>query len=282
MVEVNLPWHVTLLVLCAALMHAAWNAIVKSSANKLLDTVTLSMAAGLISLLLLPFLPPPAREAWPWLTASVVLHVFYFLTLAAAYRWGDLSHAYPLMRGTAPMLVALIGIFLLDDRLTAGMWGGIALISAGVLMPVLWRPHAVSKRATLIAFGNAIIIAGYSLVDGFGTRASGQPVSYCLWIFVLDVLPILLVAIAIHRREVWRYTLRRWWPCAAGAVCTLASYGIVLWAMTRAPIAAVAALRETSVVFAAIIGVVLLKEQLGRLRIAGAVLVACGIVALRL
>ncbi len=278
----QLPFHVTLLVLFAAVLHAAWNAIVKSSTNKLLDTVTLSIAAGLISLLLLPLLPLPDPAAWPWLLASGVLHVFYFLALAGAYRWGDLSHAYPLMRGTAPLLVALVGIFLLDDRLTAGMWTGIGLISAGILTPVLWRPWAVSGKATLIAVGNAAIIASYSLVDGFGTRASGHAFSYCLWIFLLDLLPIVMVAFAIHRHGVWEYALRRWRPCTAGALCTLASYGIVLWAMTQAPIAAVAALRETSVIFAAVIGATLLKEQLGRLRIAGAVLVACGIAALRL
>jgi drug/metabolite transporter (DMT)-like permease len=282
MAEVILPWHVAALVLCAALMHATWNAIVKSSANKLLDTVTLSIAAGLISVLLLPFLPQPSREAWPWLLASVVLHVIYFLTLAAAYRRGDLSHAYPLMRGTAPMLVALAGIFLLEDRLTAGMWTGIALISAGILTPVVWQPRVVSGQATLIALGNAVVIAAYSIVDGFGTRASGQPGSYCLWIFVLDLLPIVLVAAAIHGRETASYALRRWRAGTVGALCTLASYGIVLWAMTIAPIAAVAALRETSVIFAAIIGVTLLKEKLGRVRIAGAILVVCGIVALRM
>ncbi len=278
----SLPIHVTLLVLLAALLHASWNAIVKSSASKLLDTVTLSIAAGLICLLLLPLLPLPGRASWPWLLASVILHVFYFLALAGAYRWGDLSHAYPLMRGTAPLLVALIGVFMLDDHLTSGMWAGIALISIGILVPVFWRPRAVSARATLIALGNAAIIASYSLVDGFGARASGNAVSYCLWIFFLDAFPITLVALAIHRRRVWEYALQRWKPCTVGGLCTLGSYGIVLWAMTQAPIAAVAALRETSVIFAAVIGSALLKEQMGRLRIAGAVLVACGIAALRL
>jgi len=278
----TLPSHIVLLVLAAALMHAAWNAIVKSSTDKLLDTVTLSIVAALICLVILPFLPAPARASWPWLAASALLHVFYFLTLAGTYRRGDLSHVYPLMRGTAPLLVALIGVVLLDDRLSAGMWAGIALISFGILVPVLWRPAAVPGKATLIALGNAIIIASYTLIDGNGTRAAGNALSYCLWIFVLDVVPIALVAWAIRRRAVWEYAIRRWKPCTAGAVCTLASYGIVLWAMTQAPIAAVAALRETSVIFAAVIGSVLLKEQMGGLRIAGAAVVACGIAALRL
>jgi drug/metabolite transporter (DMT)-like permease len=263
-------------------MHAAWNAIVKSSASKLLDTATLSFAAGLICCAMLPWVPLPERASWPWLAASAILHVFYFLTLAGAYRWSDLSHAYPLMRGTAPLLVALSGIFVLDDQLTAGMWAGIVLITIGILAPVLWRPAAVSVKGTLIALGNAVVIACYTLIDGNGTRASGNALSYCAWLFSLDALPIALVAFAIHRRRAWDYAIRRWKPCTVGAIFTLASYGIVLWAMVRAPIAAVAVLRETSVIFAAIIGSTLLQERLGRLRIAGAVVVVCGIAALRL
>ena len=278
----TLPLHITLLVLFAALMHAAWNAIVKSSASKLLDTATLSFAAGLICLAMLPWVPLPERAAWPWLATSAILHVFYFLTLAGAYRWSDLSYAYPLMRGTAPLLVALSGIFVLEDQLTAGMWAGIALITIGILAPVLWHPAAVSAKGTLIALANAVVIACYTLIDGNGTRASGNAVSYCVWLFSLDALPIALVALAIHRRRAWDYAKRRWKPCTAGAIFTLASYGIVLWAMARAPIAAVAVLRETSVIFAAVIGSTLLQERLGRLRIAGAVVVVCGIAALRL
>lgn len=280
--RMGLPSYIVLLVLAAALMHASWNAIVKSSADKLLDAALLSMAAALICLAILPFLPAPARASWPWLAASAVLHVFYFLTLAGTYHRGDLSHVYPLMRGTAPLLVALVGVVLLDDRLSAGMWAGIVLISFGILVPVMWRPAVVSGKGTLIALGNAVIIACYTLIDGNGTRASGNALSYCLWIFVLDVVPILAVAWALRRNRVWEYAVRRWKPCTAGAFCTLLSYGIVLWAMTRAPIAAVAALRETSVIFAAVIGSTLLKEQMGRQRIAGAVVVACGIAALRL
>ena len=280
--SMSLPADIVLLVLVAALLHAAWNAIVKSSTDKLLDAATLSIAAALICLVILPFLPIPEAASWPWLAASAVLHVCYFLTLAGTYHRGDLSHVYPLMRGTAPLLVAMFGVVLLDDRLSAGLWAGVVLISFGILVPVLWQPAAVSGRGTLIALGNAVIIACYTLIDGIGTRVSGNAVTYCLWIFVLDVIPIVVVALALRQRKVWEYAMRRWKPCTAGALCLLLSYGIVLWAMTRAPIAAVAALRETSVIFAAVIGSVLLKEQMGRLRIAGAVVVACGIAALRL
>jgi len=281
---VTLPLDVTLLVLLAAVMHASWNAIAKSSTSKLLDITAMALAGGAVCALALPFVPVPEREAWPWLAASLLLHFLYFIALVGAYRWGDLSHAYPLMRGVAPLLVALLGVVLLDDRLTASMWAGVLLISAGILLPfVLWSASDKAHwKGTVFALANTVIIATYTLVDGYGTRLSAHPLSYCLWLFLLDPLPILALALARHGGGVWTYMRRRWAPCAVGGILTVAAYGIVLWAMTRAPIAAVAALRETSVIFAALIGSVLLREGFGVPRIAGAVLVAGGIAALRL
>lgn len=280
----NLPIDVTLLVLFAALMHASWNAIVKSSSAKLLDTVSITFGAGLIGLVTLPLLPLPERAAWWFLFWSVVLHFLYFMALVGAYRWGDLSLAYPLMRGLAPLIVAVVGVFALDEHLTAAMSAGVFLISAGILVPAWWRPVGappVLRKGTLIALANAVVIASYTLVDGAGTRLSGNPISYCQWLFFLNAFPILVVALVIHGRGVWRHAVQRWKLGFAGAALTVGAYGIVLWAMTQAPVAAVAALRETSVVFAAVIGTALFKEQLGRLRVGGALLVAAGIVALR-
>jgi drug/metabolite transporter (DMT)-like permease len=280
----SLPLDVTLLVLLAALMHAAWNAIAKTATVTLLDIATMAVAAGALCALALPFVPFPERAAWPWLAASVVLHCLYFVALVGAYQSGALSHAYPLMRGLAPLLVALFGIALFDDRLTAAMWAGIALISGGVLLPFGVRGAAFGMpgRATLFALCNAVLIAGYTLVDGMGTRLSASPLAYCLWLFVFDAFPITLLALARHRGEVWAYMRRRRHAGVLGGALTIGSYGIVLWAMTRAPIAAVAALRETSVIFAAVIGCVVLREGFGAPRIAGALLVAGGIAALRL
>ena len=279
----TLPLDVTLLVLAAALMHACWNAIAKSSENKLLDITAMALAGGALCALVLPFLPFPERAAWPWLAASLLLHFLYFIALVGAYSWGDLSHSYPLMRGLAPVLVALFGVVLLDDRLAPSMWAGILLISAGILLPFWLARGAGGTRlkGTLFALANTAIIAAYTLVDGVGTRLSAHPLSYCLWLFLLDPLPILVLALARHRAGVWHYMRRRWLPCTLGGLLTITAYGIVLWAMTRAPIAAVAALRETSVVFAAVIGAVFLREGFGAARIAGAVLVVCGVAALR-
>jgi drug/metabolite transporter (DMT)-like permease len=280
----KLPLDVTLLVLLAALMHASWNAIAKSGANKLLDITAMAVAGGAACALALPFLPVPEPEAWPWLAASLLLHFLYFMALAGAYDTADLSHAYPLMRGVAPLFVALFGVVLLDDHLTPAMWAGVALISTGILLPFVLR--AGSEKGLLgsstFALANAVVIAAYTLVDGLGTRLSAHPLSYCLWLFLLDPLPILAIALARHGGGTWQHMRQRWFACTVGGVLTVAAYGIVLWAMTRAPIAAVAALRETSVIFAALIGSVFLREGFGVPRIVGAVLMACGIAALRL
>lgn len=276
--------HVTLLLLLAALMHASWNAIAKSGPDKLLDITAMALAGAGFSALALPFLPVPDADAWPWLAASLLLHFLYYIALAGAYRWGDLSQVYPLMRGLAPVLVALLGMVLLDDELTSAIWAGVMLISAGILLPVLLSRGSVpvSPKGTLFALANVAIIAAYTLVDGMGTRLSAHPLSYCLWLFLLDPLPILAVVLVRHQADAWHYMRRRALPCATGGLRTIVAYGIVLWAMTQAPIAAVAALRETSVIFAAVIGTVFLRERFGAVRIAGAVLVVVGIALLRL
>lgn len=273
--------EVTLWVLAAAVMHAAWNALVKSGDDKLLDTTAMAVGAGVLAALCLPFLPLPARASWPWLAASVVLHAGYFWALISAYRHGDLSTVYPLMRGLAPLLTTAAAFVLIGE--TPGRYGvaGIALISAGILLPALLGRHG-SRRAQAWAVANAVIIMAYSVTDGLGARASGNAVSYVLWIFFLDAFP--LTALALLRRGPAQVgaALLRWRHVVIGAALTIGSYGIVLWAMTLAPVAAVAALRETSVIFAALIGAWLLKEPFGRLRIAGAVLVAAGVMLLRI
>jgi drug/metabolite transporter (DMT)-like permease len=188
------------------------------------------------------------------------------------------------MRGLAPVLVALLGAMLLEERLTTAMWAGVALISVGILMPFwLWLGEGkVRLTGTSFALANALIIAVYTLVDGVGARLSGQPLSYCLWLSLLDGFPILTLALARHRGAVWAHLRRRWLPCTLGGLLSVGAYGIVLWAMTRAPIAAVAVLRETSVIFAAIMGAVILRERFGGARVAGAVLVVCGVATIRL
>ncbi|MBE0612244.1 MAG: EamA family transporter [Burkholderiales bacterium] len=272
---------VTALVLASALLHAGWNAIVKSSRDVLLDTALVAAAAGILALPLIGIAGLPARPSWPYLGASAAIHVAYFSTLAAAYRFGDLSHAYPLMRGTAPLLVALFGVALLNERPAASMWLGIVLISAGILSLGWSQRSRAHRSATLWALSNAAIIASYTLVDGTGARLSGTPAGYAAALFSLQALFFVALVAASRGRAMLVYFARHWRRGLGGGFCLLSAYGIVLWAMTLAPIAAVAALRETSVIFAAVLGSLVLKERFGRQRLIAACAVALGVFAMR-
>ena len=223
----------------------------------------------------------PAPASWPWLAASVALHVCYFLMLGAVYRFGDLSHVYPLMRGSAPLLVALAGAIFPGESLSVYVWAGIALICTGIMLPVLRHPSVLGERSTPLALLIAVITASYTLVDGYGTRASGNSLSYCLWMFLLQAPPVVLAVLISGRKELLQHCRLRWRFATAGGFCVLGSYSIALWAMVSAPIAAVAALRETSVLFAALIGCTLLKERLGVWRVTGAAIIASGMALLR-
>jgi drug/metabolite transporter (DMT)-like permease len=272
---------VTMMVLGAALLHVAWNAIIKSSRDVLYDTALVAAGASLLSLPLLTLVPAPAGASWPYIAASAVIHTGYYAALVGSYRTGDLGHAYPIMRGTAPLLVALFGLAVLNDQPSASTWLGIVLISAGVLAIGLLQHTHSNRSTTFWALGNALIIASYTLVDGIGVRLSGNAPGYVLWMFLLQGLPFVAFVLAWRRRAAMDY-MHKYWPRGlASGICIITSYGIVLWAMTRAPVAAVAALRETSVIFAALLGSLVLKEPFGRNRIVGACAVAAGVIALR-
>ena len=272
---------VTALVLASALLHAGWNAIIKSSRDVVLDTALVAAAAGILALPLSGITGMPARPSWPYLGASALIHVAYFSTLAAAYRVGDLGHAYPLMRGTAPLLVALFGVAVLNEQPAASMWLGIVLISAGILSLSLLQRGRAHRSATLWALANAAIIASYTLVDGTGARLSGTPAGYAAALFWLQGLLFIALVAALRGRATLAYFAKYWRRGLGGGFCLLSAYAIVLWAMTQAPIAAIAALRETSVIFAALLGSILLKERFGRQRLIAACAVALGVFALR-
>jgi drug/metabolite transporter (DMT)-like permease len=280
----ELTLGVTLAVLGAGLLHAGWNALVKSApgGDALLDTATLVVGSAAWGLVCLPFAGLPDPAAWKFVAASAAIHFAYFLTLAHAYRTGDLSFAYPLMRGTAPLLAALLGIVFLREWPSAHVAAGIALICAGIVSIAFVRRERHPPVAALYAFANAAIIAVYTLVDGAGARASNNPASYVAWLTFIDAFPF-VVWIRLQRgREALVYMRRGWRRGVLGGAASLGAYGIVLWAMTRAPIAAVAALRETSVLFAALIGAIWLKEGFGIPRLAGAASVVAGVAALKL
>ncbi|MCC6867766.1 MAG: EamA family transporter [Burkholderiales bacterium] len=280
----ELTLGVTLAVLAAGLMHAGWNALVKggSGGDPLLDTSTIVAGSAACSLVLLPFLPLPLAAAWPMVIASMLIHFGYYVALTEAYRAGDLSFAYPLMRGTAPLLVTILGIVFLRELPSLQVTAGIVLICAGIVAIAFAQRHRHPRAAVYWALGNAGIIAVYTLVDGAGARASGNALAYVVWLSFLESV-LFLAWVRWHRGAgAVSYLRTRWRRGLVGGFFSVAAYAIVLWAMTRAPVAAVAALRETSVLFAALIGAVLLKEPLGPGRLAGAMGVVIGVAALKL
>ncbi len=277
MQELTLP--VTLAVLGAALLHAGWNALLKSSSDKQLDTVAISVGAGLVGLAMAAWLPHPARESWPWLAASAFVHILYFLFLAGAYRWGELSYAYPIMRGGGPVIVALAGAAVFGEILPLWPAAGVALVCAGI---VAFASGKADRRATLFALANACVIGAYTLIDAKGARASGSPVAYTMWFFVANGIVIYIYAGLRRGAEVPRYLARNWQRLFIGAVLMTGSYAVALWAMTRAPVALVAVLRETSVLFAALFGAVFLGEKFTRRRLFATGAVLSGLIVLKL
>lgn len=279
-----MPVEVMLLVLLGALLHASWNAMVRSSQDKLLDTVLIVTGAGIVALAGLPFMAMPAPASWPYLAASVLVHVGYFALVAMAYHDGELSFAYPLMRGTAPMFSAIAAALLLDESPSLNGWLGILFICGGVLLLAFdaLRTGTFSGKAASYAFGNAAVIVIYTLIDGMGARLSGAAFSYTAWMLMLTAIPMLAACRMKLRPEVFGYLSANWRKALLGGALSLGAYGLALWAMTRAPIALVAALRETSVVFALLIAALFMRERITRLRYGAVAVVLAGVVAMRL
>jgi len=241
----------------------------------------LAISGSVVCAPLLLLVEPPATASWPYLAASVLIHIGYYATLAGAYRAGDMSHGYPIMRGTAPLIVAVGTIGMFGEALSATAWAGMLLICAGVLSLGLAGGGA-TRKATAWALANALIIALYTVTDATGVRASGGAGRYVVWMFFFMGLPFGLIVLALRRGQFVRHAARFWARGLGGAALSGISYGVALWAMTRAPVAAVAALRETSVIFGALLGAWLLKEGHFARRMASATIVVAGVVALKL
>jgi drug/metabolite transporter (DMT)-like permease len=273
---------VLLAVLGAALLHASWNALLKRRGEPLLATVLVVAGSAAVAIALLPALPAPARASWPFIAASSVVQTIYYLLLIETYRDGQVSHAYPLMRGCAPLLVALIDGPLTGERLSAGQWIAMLLICGGVLGQWLAAPAAGARRTTVFALLTAGVIATYTLIDGQGVRQSGAPAAYTLWIFLLTGACVCCWTARGRVGALVAFARANPLVAPLGGLASVASYGIALWAMTRAPVAAVAALRETSILFATAIAAFILREPIGRARLAAVTLIACGAVAMRL
>ena len=274
---------IVLFMLGAALLHAVWNAVIKGGGNPLFEAVLKTWGGGAAVCFILPFLPLPAPESLPWLAASCGIHILYYTFLSLSYRYTDMSLAYTLMRGSAPLLTGLFLVCIVGEALPVGGRIGILLLSAGVLSlaaPSLRRGSS-ARRGCIAALANALVIMGYTLADGYGGRASLAPVSYTCWLFFINAFPLTLIVWTRNGREFTAYARRRWHFGLFGGVCSLASYGITIWAMTKAPIAMVAALRESSVILGMVLAVIFLKEKLTPVRIFAALSVAAGVISLR-
>ncbi|MEO8102069.1 MAG: EamA family transporter [Betaproteobacteria bacterium] len=284
---------VTLIVLFGALLHASWNALIKSSHDKSLDTALIHVMGAVVALPLLLVAGLPPAASLPYLTASIIIHIGYYVALAGAYKHGDLGLTYPIMRGLAPLMVAMGSGAIIGEHLSAAGWAGVAGVSAGVLLLGFSRrawSQSSHRAAMLFALSNAVIIAVYTVVDGLGVRVAvtggGSALQYVAALFLIDGLPYFVIVMSQrsgqHRVDAWAYFGKRWPLALLGTMASLGSYGIALWAMTKAPVAVVAALREVSVLFAALLGAWFLKESFGIQRGAGTLLIVGGVAALRL
>jgi len=276
-----MPPLVIALVLGSAVLHATWNALLRSGADRLWSMSVMCACCALVALPVALLLPAPARASWSYLAASSLVQVLYALFLVRAYRTGLLAHVYPVARGTAPLLVTLGAAIVAGEHLAPVSLLGVALVSGGIMAIAFGRGRP-DTPSLLAAAATGVMIAGYMVVDGLGVRRSGHAIAYAAWGDVISGAPMPFVYLAIRRRwpaAAWNLDLAK---AAGGAVISVAAYGVVVWAMSLTPMGQVSALRETSILFAALIGAAFLKEPLTLRRLAGAAMIAGGAVALSL
>lgn len=276
---------VVAVVLAAAFCHAAWNTILKSHGDRLAGIAQINVLVGVLAAPVLLLVPAPSSESWPYLMASVALHTGYKLFLVRAYSAGDMSQVYPVARGTAPMITAITTWVIIGETLPLNGYLGIACVCIGLATLAIFgmRDRSSSAQPILWALGTACFIAAYTTVDGIGARLSGSPHSYACLLFTMDAVPIALIAVFRRgARAVFRPATGAWISSVFGAGLSLVAFWAVIWAMTEAPIAAVAALRETSVIFGIVLSALILREPLGHSRIPAALCVTAGAILLQL
>jgi drug/metabolite transporter (DMT)-like permease len=275
----TLPLSVTLAVLAAAITHATWNAIAHGIRDQTLSFGLIGAGGIIVAIPLVIVVAAPRADSWPYLLGSVAIHVFYNLLLMRCYRYGEFGQVYPLARGISPLVVTILAAVFVGEHLALLQLAGVAVVSGG-LAALVFAGRRPGRAALLAAIGTGLTIAAYTTVDGVGVRLSASPVGYIGWLMLLQSLCVPAFAL-VRRRDVLAKQPPRilLTGLLAGALSVLA-YGLVLWAQTRGALAPIAALRETSVIFGAIIGTLVFREPFGRARIAATVLVAAGILLL--
>ena len=276
---------VFLAVLAAAAFHAGWNALLKLNVEPIVATSLVAAASGVIAVPLAVLVGLPSPESWPYVLASVAIHIVYYLALAQAYKFGDLGQVYPIARGSAPLMTAALSTFWLGERLGAYAWAGIVVLAAGILLLAIRGGRALQRfdaRSVGYALLTSLTITTYTLVDGIGARLSGSALQYTVWLFLLSGGAMAVYGFVRVGPRLAGDFAANWQLAIGGAALSTSAYAIAIWAMTVAPIALVAALRETSVLFAALFSTVLLREPMLPARIAAACLVLAGVVLVRL
>ena len=273
-----------LLVLLAALLHATWNALAKKSTEPLFGIGSFRLFCALAAACFIPFVGLPAPESWGLLVLSVLIHSAYYFTAAASLKAADLSQIYPIYRGMSPLLIALLAAYFTGEWLKPQQWFAVLLISLALLSLAWQRNLAGRVTPQALAWGltTSLLIACYTVVDGVGVRIVGEPLSYIVWLFALEALPICFYLLLRKRDGFGTYVRDNLVMCIAGGLASAVAYGLVIFAMSLGTIALVSSLRETSVLFAALIGTLFLKEQFGRRRIFAACMVVIGAVLIRL
>ena len=278
-----MSFDVFLAVLLGAILHASWNTLVKAGDDKLVATAQIAAGCCVIAIPMLPFAPIPAWESMPYLMASAIIHVGYLTLIGLLYRNADLSVAYPITRGSAPLIATVLAALVLREIPSGLALTGALLLSFGIL----WlaadgiRKGGLDRRTLAIALTIACVIALYTLVDGTGGRLSGHSISYNIWLEFLDGVLFVPAALFIRGKPLALAVLKGWKISLLGGGAAFASYGIAIWAMTQAPIGLVAAVRESSVFFATVFGALFLAEKFNHARYVAAIFVAAGLAALR-
>jgi drug/metabolite transporter (DMT)-like permease len=267
-----------LLALFAAFLHAGWNALVKTASDRLLTLSAVALMQFVAGAFMIPFVSPPAPASWLLIGLSALFHYFYYPFLYYAYRFGDLSQVYPLARGLAPVLVAAGAAIFAREILPPLSLLGIILASLGIASIAFFHETSLKRNPAGLVFaaGTGMIIAAYTVADGLGVRLSGSPLGYIAWLFILE-FPVVLFAVYRRRNQLMIFWRREWMSFIGTGLCAVVAYGIVIYAVAYAPMAAISALRETGVIMAALIGAFVLGERSWKQRVMAAVLVAAGI-----
>ena len=275
--------EIAVIVLLAAALHAGWNTLIKVSGDRVAVMALVTLAGSLISVLFLPFVESPDPASWPLLALTILLHTGYHFFLPVAYDHGDLGQVYPIARGSAPLIVTVGALIFADEYLDGVSLLGVICLAVGVMTLTFDKGSGVAKkpRAVLYALGTGFCIAAYTVVDGIGVRQAGSVLGFAVWLTIGDGLLTFLVALVWKRSAVWRVDRLNLGKGIAGGAMQVGAYWIIVWALAHAPMGMVSALRETSVLFAALISTFVLKEGFGVWRFVSASIVTFGLVLSR-